>query len=448
MESALAAARSQLAEAGPELIFDFLKPDRIAATAEELADRDEGDPVSASWVRKVSTRHGGFAKEEFALAMLESAAERLGMAIEANLAGLRAAIEEVARGGGREALGPALIADLRAYLRLDPDDTPARAAERLHYLALASSDQGRGSAFREALRARRERSEQRYWRELQAELLAAVDRQLDETIAPGQLQNALIALLEGYAVQRQSGAEVSEEEMVDVVLRVFASHTRHRGRPGLDPDRELFGRPRLAGEPEALAGLTHDRDSLFAAALASLAAADPEAGEIVRHANLHGPRGSPSRPRSPQAAELAAAMSEHLQGGGEVRRLVSLESRAHLERVLELERESARQGRFHLRAVLVAPPILSPLIVGERSAMLAHEAGAAGSVGSAIELINPGAVQLASASFDAIWNDSNTFTLIDESEPYPRGVREAARRLYELAGRDGAGAAPTDGESG
>lgn len=434
LEIALHTALRDLANATPETLFAFLRPDRIEELASELAEGDPDRRVSATWIRKLASRHGGFDKAEFGRKMLERTNRELEALVEDNASAYEQAVSAVRAGGGREALGPAIGADLSDYL--DDEDPSVRAQQRMYYLALAAADNDQGSAFRDLLARRYEDTQELYWRQVFPSYLEAYGRVLAEGVTPRQLQRAIAALYEGYRTHVRSGIEIPLEEMIDAGLRLFAAHSRRIDEPGLDPDRELFGRPRLDADSEPVSGSTLGAGVIHRSVVDAVLKADPDSGEIIRHAMLHTPSGSASRPRNEASREMAEAIYNHVRAGGELRFLVSLDTPGQLERAIEAQERllgPTFEGVLTVRALIDAAPTLSPLIVGSRSACLAREGEGKGGVVGGVQLVDPASVELLTAAFDDTWTSPKTHTLIHESEPYPRGIAEAEARLTSLA---------------
>lgn len=431
LDNALRAALDDLGQATAEEFFAFLRPDRIEAHAAELAGDDPDARVSATWIRKLASRHGGFDKAAFGLKMLERSLSAREAAAEINVAAYEQTIEAIRGGAGREVVGPGVIAYLKR--RTEADDNESRAGHLVNQLALAAANAPGGSGFREVL--------QRYYRQSQGHYVAALAAGLeaaDRTMVEGksieQLAHAVAALLEGYASHTRSGAEFDEEELVDAFLRLIAAHTHRKGEAGLYPDRALFGRPRLDVESEPISGSTLSAASIYGTVIDAVAEAEPGDREVIRHAMLHGPTGSPTAPRTERSRAMAEAIYGHVQAGGELRLLVDIDTSGQLHRTLATQGELLGpdpQGRLEVRALIGVAPMVSPLIVGRRFACVGREGDREKSVVNAIQLLDPASIEILTAGFDDTWSSPKAITLISDSEPYPRGIRAAEAELGE-----------------
>jgi hypothetical protein len=282
---------------------------------------------------------------------------------------------------------------------------------------------------------------ERFYRESQARYVASLTAGLEaagRTMVEGrsieQLAHAVSALLESYASHTRSGAELDEEELVDAFLRLIAAHTHARGETGLDPDRALFHRPRLDAETEPVSGSTLSADSVYGAIIDAVADAGAGTGEVIRHAMLHGPAGSPTAPRTERSRAMAEAIYGHVRAGGELRLLVDLDTPGQLQRILASQGELLGpdpEGRLEVRALIWVAPMVSPLIVGKRFACVGREGDREKSIVNAIQLLDPASIEILTQGFDDTWSSPKAITLISNSEPYPRGIRAAEAELRE-----------------
>jgi hypothetical protein len=153
----------------------------------------------------------------------------------------------------------------------------------------------------------------------------------------------------------------------------------------------------------------------------------PAAGRFIRIASVR-PTPRDGYAPDPRAARLMEAVYDRLDEGWTVRRLLNISSLERLD--WELAHQPAGKPRLELR-VLVGdpPPLLTPLVIGNRHAVIARPDPQGAGVSDAVLLKGAAAVRLATDSFDALWDHPGLIKLRSQQGIDPDAVTRLRKIL-------------------
>ncbi len=424
---AVDAALSLLTDSGAEELLKFLNARRVA-------DALEGD--SETNIRSVLDPKGGKSMSRAYLArlMLRRALEQLRIETRANSDGYLQAAESVAHGGGAEGVSAAVLADLRDFLVYDGDDEK-RARERMYYLALTLADTEQ--EIREELALGYRDFRETYAPAYKA-FLEATHRRVASDTTETALRQALGALLEGFTAHQRIGVGIPEEVVVDAVIRLFLAYTVGPGEATRTVEEQALGRPTpVKGSRGPLDGFVHHTsESLYEAMVKAIELLEnPEA--TIGICSLHGHRGRRYGARSEHAERLRTAIEGHVRDGGALNRIATYLNPDRLDQDLaELREMSERfpEARIESRALVIdAPPVLAPLLVGDKVGFLARDDHRRDGVDGGIELRGQHGLQMCDLAFRDLWQDRRAEWIWTEAGPYTEGIENTR----ELLGRTG-----------
>jgi hypothetical protein len=246
-------------------------------------------------------------------------------------------------------------------------------------------------------------------------------------------QRAVYTYLEGVALLRRFDHAPGYREIADTVIRIFHATTRPVDGEAVDVDAELFGGPPPDTAPKA----THNTADAYSRAVAAISTARQSGRPAaIRHASLHGHSGSPTTPAGEEVQLLKEEMDEALRAGWHLYRLVSIarsdadDAAKELNRQVDIARARREIGTIDVRVVIGdLVPMLVPLVIGDRKALLGLDDQHRNHIAQIIELPDPGAIRVCTDYFDQLWGDPRMFRIagpggIDEDE-----VRRAHAKL-------------------
>lgn len=212
-------------------------------TAEAVRDNmldEDGPPHSSTTIRKaVGAQRGAAFRQRLFNATLSRAVDDLVQTANENASKYIQAADTIRRGGPNAAAvaGPAIaaaiVADLKAFF---PSDALIAGRERIYYLALAMADGDQN--VKRILNGGFASSQDAYLAAYQA-FQDVTGRTLSAQVSDDQVFLAVSGYLEGIGVYRRF-RPVSDDQVIDSVIRIFWAHTTPHGEEEIAPLADLF----------------------------------------------------------------------------------------------------------------------------------------------------------------------------------------------------------------
>ncbi|HEX5713688.1 MAG TPA: hypothetical protein VFX85_10280 [Solirubrobacterales bacterium] len=380
---------------------------------------------------------------------------------EATVESYAAKATSIADGAGRETIASALLEQLRLYGAVPADsDDLTRARERVYYLAIALCDAATSRNDKGISDSEKPLPDLRFRRHLlevhgrHREALVEVFREFllvakrEPIHSVEQVERVLATFIEGAQVFRRiagcheevglspgtPAAEdlvLDDEDLVDVVLRIFMAMSSPVGGEAPDPEAVLFRRdndrlpPRSA--PEATLHL--EAKGIYGN-LVDLIDGLEKSDELLL-CSLHS--SGAARARTPDTEAVAAAVQRFAERGGQLRNMEKIGSVEELEAtVARLEEQIADGQEVRYRALLLdAPPCHSPLMVGDRASFLIRSQED-GLVVDAMAFVDEAGRAWCRSHYDDLWADERGFTLATPNGLNRHRIAEARMRLEGL----------------
>ncbi len=234
VERAVAAALRLVARAEMADVFDSLT---LESLRNEIAIDGRGPaPSSATITRSFSTpgapRH--FDRDLLARALLDHVMAEVIAVSRGNVEVYQLAADTMNRGGGPDAIVPAVQADLKDYL---PDAQEIVARERTYLLcyALADDEPAIARKLRETFVEARS-----IYKPVYERFLALTRRELAQHVSYDQLYLSVSGYLEAVILYRRASISIDDEVVADTIQRHFWAHTVPSRGPAYHPATELW----------------------------------------------------------------------------------------------------------------------------------------------------------------------------------------------------------------
>lgn len=259
------------------------------------------------------------------------------------------------------------------------------------------------------------------------------------TDAIEQLPTSHRIVLENY--YQQSGAAYERSRSADDELRrAGRAGSKERTRQVRRSSLEALARY-LLSEPDTtdrvLGTVLTDPVDVYSRAAEEIAAICGRDDITIEIASLYGRAGRNPPPAAEYASKVEAACVAHILAGGRVRRVTSFVSETELDEELARQAQLRGSGVPKLRYELSAypyetPPVLSPLVVGNRYAFLGLEDSQFAGFFRSMKLDTPSAVAFCKEHFDMLWDNDDAVMLTNAVGVVDAGVAELRRRLTKL----------------
>ncbi|HEX2162281.1 MAG TPA: hypothetical protein VHF88_10735 [Thermoleophilaceae bacterium] len=366
----------------------------------------------------------------------------------------------VADGAGRRTIAQALLDELARYGAVaDADDDLTRARERAYYLAVALCDVRSSDSQRPIAEDGNHVPDHRFRRhvvemhqrpraallQVYADFLATAGREPEPDIE--RLVLVMSAFLEGVVLRRRiahgHGEETAharaaerplalgDDDLVDAALRIFIAMSRPVGGSRPDPDAILFARDGAAAQAASETVLHRDRAALYETILEAIGQLSAE--DALSHCALH--TSGVGRSRSEQGEALKRSLADFLDRGGRLRNIEKVNSVAELDATvtrLAAGRDAGHDQTFRV-LVMDSPPGLSPLLIGDRMALLGRDVD--GQIVDGVAFCDAAGREWCETHYDSLWHDDRAYTLASPNGLNDRGIGDARRQLEELERR-------------